>query len=103
MNAATPLERRFAQLCIALGIGARICADDVTDNGSITIDPAGAPNARQNGIGSLFNQWARRGLIVDTGQNVRSKAPRRKGGKDSVWEITEAGVLWARNVLAVTP
>jgi hypothetical protein len=96
MTAPSPLERRLARLILA---GRPFTADDVTDDGALALDAAHRPNARQNGIGTLFNQAARRGLIWFTGQVVRSRAPHRKGGAIRVWDGTEAGVLWARNVL----
>jgi hypothetical protein len=95
--AISPLERRAARLILN---GDPFTADDVTLNGALPVDPDHAPNAKQNGIGNLFNQLARRGLIDFTGTVVRSNAPHRKGGANRVWRGTEAGVLWARNVLS---
>lgn len=100
MTAATPLERRLARLLLA---GGTFTADDVTGDGNVALDTSHAPNAKQNGIGTLFNQASRRGLIDFTGNVVRSNAPHRKGGAIRVWRGTEAGVLWARNVLAQVP
>ena len=95
----TVLERRMAHLILS---GVRFTADDLTADGAVTLDQAHTPNAGQNGIGSLFNQMARRGLIEWTGTVVRSKAPHRKGGAIRVWIGTEAGHLWARSILAVS-
>lgn len=92
----TPLERRLAQLILA---GFPFTADDVTANGAVALDAGHGPNGRQNGIGSLFNRAARRGLIAFTGEVVRSEAPHRKGGAIRRWQATEAGRLWARNAL----
>jgi hypothetical protein len=100
MNAATPLDRRLARLILA---GRSFTADDVTNNGTIALDNDHGANSKQSGIGALFNQWARRGLIDPTGEVVRSASPHRKGGAIRVWHGTEAGVLWARNILAVVP
>jgi hypothetical protein len=91
-----PLERRAARVILT---GGTFTADDITAHGLIAIDTHHTPNGKQNGVGALFNQLARRGLIDFTGQVVRSDAPHRKGGAIRVWRATEAGVLWARNVL----
>jgi hypothetical protein len=79
--------------------GGPFTADDVTEAGALVIDGQHTPNGKQSGIGSLFNQAARRGLIYFTGNVVRSEAPHRKGGAIRVWRGTEVGVLWARSVL----
>jgi hypothetical protein len=100
MTATTPFDRRLARLILA---ARTFTADDVTNNGTIALDNDHAPMGKQAGIGAVFNQWQRRGLIVPTGEVVRSQAPHRKGGAIRVWHGTEAGVLWARNILAVTP
>ena len=92
----THLERRMAHLISA---GVRFTADDLTADGHVTLDQTHTPNARQNGIGALFNQAARRGLIEWTGNVVRSRAPHRKGGMNREWLGTEAGQLWARNII----
>jgi hypothetical protein len=89
------LERRAAQL----NLRGEWTADDLTDSGVVTLDPSHEPNAGQNGIGAFINGLARRGLIVFTGRVIRSTSPARKGGGIRVWAPTEAGVLWARNVL----
>ena len=90
------LDRRLAWLILERR---PFTADDLTDTGSITLDPSHAPNGRQNGIGSYINQASRRGLIAFTGAVVRSKAPHRKGGAIRLWESTDTGRLWARGVL----
>lgn len=100
MTPPTPLERRLARLIL---VGREFTADDVTANGLVALDPDHAANGRQNAIGTLFNQASRRGLIDFTGQVVRSNAPHRKGGAIRVWRGTEAGVLWARSILAELP
>jgi hypothetical protein len=100
MTAATPFDRRLARLIL---VGRTFTADDITANGSIALDPDHESNGKQSSIGAMFNQWQRRGLIVPTGEVVRSAAPHRKGGAIRVWHGTEAGVLWARNILAAVP
>jgi hypothetical protein len=97
MTAATPFDRRLARLVL---VGRTFTADDVTNNGSIAPDPDHTPNGKGSAIGAMFNQWQRRGLIAPTGEVVKSTSPHRKGGAIRVWHGTEAGVLWARNVLA---
>ena len=91
------LERRMAHVILS---GVRFTADDVTADGLLTLDQGHQPNGPQSGIGSMFNQLARRGLIETTNEVVRSRAPHRKGGAIRVWLGTEAGHLWARNVLS---
>jgi hypothetical protein len=48
-------------------------------------DPGHSPNARNNGVGTLFREAAKAGRIVDTGRHVRSTTPSRKGGMIRVW------------------
>jgi hypothetical protein len=86
------IEQALAR-CILTG--SSFTADDVTADGAVTIDGTHEPNARQNGIGSMFNRAAKRGLIEWTGEVVRSRAPHRRGGTIRVWTGTEAGRLWA--------
>ena len=74
-------------------------ADDVTDEGRIALDARHGANARQNGIGSLFNEHARAGHIAFTGRVERSRAPHRKGGAVRVWTATGPGRLWAELTL----
>jgi hypothetical protein len=100
MTASTRLERRLARLILD---GLTFTADDVTNNGTMAIDPDHTANGKQNATGALFNQASRRGLIDFTGTVVRSNAPHRKGGAIRIWRGTEGGVLWARNVLAEVP
>jgi hypothetical protein len=92
----SPLERRIAHLILS---GVRFTADDVTADGALALDGGHTPNGAQSGIGSMFTQLARRGLIETTNEVVRSRAPHRKGGAIRVWLGTEAGHLWARSVL----
>lgn len=96
LSISSALERRMAHLILS---GVRFTADDVTADGALALDGEHLPNARQNAIGSMFNQLARRGIIEFTGTVVRSKAPHRKGGAIRVWLGTETGHLWARSVL----
>jgi hypothetical protein len=91
------LERNLARCILNAG---PFTADDVTSDGVLSLDPAHTPNSRQSGIGSLFNQASRRGLISATGGLARSRAPHRKGGAIRVWIGTEAGRLWAKNLLS---
>jgi len=91
------LETRLAQLVLN---GVVFTADDVTENGNVALDASHQPNARQNGIGSLFNAHSRAGHIRWTGEVVRSGAPHRKGGGIRVWQGTTAGRSWARRVLS---
>lgn len=79
--------------------GVEFSADDVTAAGTLALDPSHAPNAGQNGIGSIFNDLARRQLIEFTGRIVRSTAPRRKGGAIRVWRPTPEGVRWAQELI----
>lgn len=90
----TTLEQRLAALILS---GCEFTADDLTNDGRITLDAGHAPNAKQNGIGAFINAMARRGLISFTGRVVKSRAKHRKGGAIRVWFGTEAGRLWARN------
>ena len=92
MNA---LERRLARCILS---GEPFTADDVTDEGRLALDGAHAPNARQSGIGSMFQSHARAGHIRFTGRVIKSSAKHRKGGAIRVWEATDAGVRWARVV-----
>jgi hypothetical protein len=90
------LERRLAEL---VADGVDFTADDVTANGTVTLDGDHSANGEQNGIGGLFNRASRRGLIEFTGAIARSKAPHRKGGTIRVWRGTSAGRLWAIDAL----
>lgn len=94
--AAADLERRLAELIAA---GDPFSADDVTGDGAVTLDAGHGPNGAQNGIGAMINSAARRRLIVFTGDVTRSRAPHRKGGLQRLWRGTDAGRLWARNVI----
>lgn len=51
-------------------------------------DPEHEPNAGNNAIGKIFADAHGAGLIEKTGQDVRSNAPRRKGGTDKMWRRT---------------
>jgi len=92
-----PYDRRLAWLIIDRP---HFTADDLTLDGTDPLDPNHEPNAGQSGIGAYINQAHRRRLIEDTGHVVKSKAPHRKGGKNSVWKGTDTGRLWARSILA---
>lgn len=93
-----PFDRRLAWLILDRP---HFTADDLTDDGDVTLDAEHAPNGAQNGIGAYVNRAARRRLIAWTGAVVRSRAPHRKGGAIRVWTGTDAGRLWARGVLAL--
>jgi hypothetical protein len=87
-----PFRRRLAELILA---GAPFTADDLTASGSMAIDIDHGPNGAQSGIGSLFQQASRSGLIEWTGGAERSRAPHRKGGMVRVWIATPRGRIWA--------
>ena len=74
-----------------------LTSDDVTQNGSITLDADHKANGKQSGIGSFFRLVAAEGIIISTGMAVKSKAPKRKGGMIQIWKVTERGKEWARN------
>jgi hypothetical protein len=80
--------------------GEDFTADDVTGNGTRTIDPTHRPNSAQSTIGSVFQQAQRNGWIESTNRVVRSSAPHRKGGGIRVWRPTPAGIDWAIEQLA---
>ena len=65
-----------------------IIMDDVTRCGEIALDPNGDPNAGQNGIGSFLPTLAKRGWVRRTDRVVQSRSPRRRGGTQRIWEIT---------------
>ena len=83
------LERRLAQL-VATGVE-YVTADDITNNGALTVDNSHGANGKQSTIGSAFRTWAARGWIKDTGRHIKSQAPHRKGGVIRVWKITDKG------------
>lgn len=89
----------WLSLAAVVARGVEFTADDVTAEGAITLDTNHTPNAAQNGIGAMFNQAARRGLIEFTGRVVRSTAPHRKGGSIRVWRPTPDGADWADLIL----
>jgi hypothetical protein len=91
------LERRLAWLILSQST---FTADDLTDDGQVTIDPGHTANAGQNGIGAFINSAHRRRLIEWTGAVVKSKAPHRKGGAIRMWAGASTGRLWAKGVLA---
>jgi hypothetical protein len=90
-------DRRLAWLIISRQ---HFTADDLTDDGAVTLDAAHGANGAQSGIGAYVNRASRRGLIAWTGAVVKSKAPHRKGGAIRVWHGTDRGRTWARGVLA---
>lgn len=69
--------------------------DLVTDCGRFTLDPEGKPNSKQNGMGSLLQQAGTRGWLVNTHRTRKSESPRRKGGADAIWSVTDLGRTWA--------
>ena len=83
MTMIDDLTTRF-EMFIALG--RPFNADDVTDDGRLSIDGDHAANGRQSAIGALFAQASRAGRIVPTGAMVRSTAPHRKGGGIREWQ-----------------
>lgn len=89
-------DRRLAHLIIA---EVPFTSDDLTASGTLAMDAAHAPNAKQNGIGAVFAQHSKLGHIRSTGQLVRSTAPHRKGGAIRVWQGTAAGRQWASSVI----
>jgi hypothetical protein len=89
----TTLSAQLAR-CINEGMET-VTSDDVTDCGRIALDADHKANGKQSGIGSFFRTMAAQGVIVSTGQAVKSKAPKRKGGMIQVWKVTAAGRDWA--------
>lgn len=71
----------------AIDKGQPFTADDITADGKITMMGEHDPNGTQNGIGSLFREYAAKGLIRSTDRLVKSRAPHRKGGAIRVWEV----------------
>ena len=94
---STAIEHRLAHLILN---GDPFTADDLTFSGSLALDGTHTPNAKQNGIGSLFQAASKRGHIRFTGEVRHSTAPHRKGGTIRVWVGTEKGCRWAREILA---
>lgn len=90
------LLRRLAELILT---HEPFTAVDLTAAGSIAIDGSHAPNAKQNGIGSLFNTASRRGWIRSTGGLTNSTSPHRKGGAIRTWIGTVRGEVWADEYL----
>jgi hypothetical protein len=78
--------------------GEPFTSDDVTEDGSWTLDPAHTPNSIQSAVGSAFQLAARRGLIESDGRVTHSCSPHRKGGSIRVWRATEAGIEWANSI-----
>jgi hypothetical protein len=66
-----------------------ITMDDVTRCGEIALDPNGDPNAGQNGLGSFLPTLAKRGWVERTDRVLPSRSPRRKGGTQRIWRITD--------------
>jgi len=91
----TILERRLAHFILD---GHPFTADDVTDNGMITVGGGHDPNSKQSSIGSMFQSHARLGHINFTGDVTKSTAKHRKGGMIRVWEGTAKGRRWAEGV-----
>lgn len=90
-----PYDRQLARLILSSRC---FTADDLTANGERPLDPTHKPNAGQNGVGAYMCRVSRQGLIVWTGDVVRSQAPLRKGGAIRVWQGSTAGKRWARTV-----
>jgi hypothetical protein len=65
--------------------------DDITESGKLALDPAGNPNAAQNGLGHVPSWASKRGWLVNTKRSVKSDSPRRNGGRQLLWRITPAG------------
>ena len=89
----TPFDRQWIDL---IGPGVPFSANDVTDDGAITVAGDHTPNGKQNAIGSRFRTYAAQGLIEKTGRVLQSTAPHRKGGMIQEWVATEKGRRWAR-------
>jgi hypothetical protein len=68
--------------------GEAFTADDVTDDGALTVRGNHYPNASQNAIGTLFRQASIDRRIVPTGRVVKSRAPHRKGGMIREWRAS---------------
>lgn len=96
MKAPTEFERRLAALILA---GGDFTIDAVTECGEIARDRGHAQNGTQNSIGSVIRNAASKGRIEFTGEIAKACSPHRKGGMIRVWRGTEAGRLWAANVL----
>ena len=90
------LERNIARAMVRVGVGGFVQMDDATRDGAVQADPAHQANAVQNSLGSFLPTLARKGYLISTGRSVASRATWRKGGKQSLWEVTEEGVLWAK-------
>lgn len=88
----TALDDRLRECILS---GKWFSANEVTDNGAITLDPDHAPNGKQSGIGAYFNTHAGLGHIVTDHVTVLSKAPHRRGGRILRWKGTAKGRRWA--------
>ena len=80
------LEHLIERLDSLIASGRPFTADDVTDNGRLTVSGDHAPNQKQNTIGTLFRTAAAADRIGPTGRVVKSRAPHRKGGMIREWE-----------------
>lgn len=90
------LDRRLAGLIMS---GLDFTVDDLTDDGTITLDSgAHRPNGRQNGIGAYMRGAVRHGYIAWTGDVDKSRSPHRKGGMVRVWTGTIVGRRWAERI-----
>jgi hypothetical protein len=101
MTSKTNKRLLEVQTARVMAKGVIFTADDITEDGQVTLDGgAHRPNHVQNGIGAFIQSLARRQLIVWTGEVATSASPRRKGGIIKVWRPTTAGMSWARGIMA---
>jgi hypothetical protein len=77
-------DRALTALRELADLGDPFTADDLRDIVDEP-DPRGHSNGPNNSIGSVFRQAHAEGWLEQTGQVVRSRAPRRKGGMIQVW------------------
>ena len=90
------LERNLARAMVRAGVGGLVQMDDATHNGAVVADPDREANAAQNSLGSYLPSLARKGYLASSGRSANSRAPGRRGGKQSLWIVTTEGLAWAR-------
>jgi hypothetical protein len=84
---------------LRVGAGGFVQMDDATLDGRVAVDAEHGANAKQSALGHYLPTLARKGYLRSSGQSVQSRARERKGGKQSLWVVTEEGVLWAKGTL----
>ena len=89
------LDQRLAETLLKK---AEFTADDITNNGELTIDPEHKPNGKQSAIGAKFREWQSRGLIYHTSRTTRSKSRHRHSGMIGIWARTGRGLEWAQGI-----